>query len=372
MTEPKFYPLSMPSLTGHEVEYVTDAVTSGWVSSLGAYVTRFEQDFASFCGVKHAISVSNGTVALHLALHAMGIGHGDEVIMPDLSFIATCNATMLTGAKPVFCDIDENTLCLDPTKLEALISPKTRAIIPVHLYGHPADMTAINSIAKRHGLWVLEDAAEAHGSAIGGARVGSLGDAGTFSFYANKNLSTGEGGMVTTNNDDLAHEMRTLRDHAMSSDKRYWHEKLGFNYRMTNLQAALGCAQLERADELLSSRRMLFDLYQEGLGNLQGVRLNRTANWAHNTYWVICVEIDGMTEEKREALMADLKVRGVDTRPYFYPMSRMPYLEAADTPVAHAVAQKGLNLPTYVDLTQDDVAEICKRFTDALTAGGYA
>ncbi|MEP2612600.1 DegT/DnrJ/EryC1/StrS family aminotransferase [Marinobacter alexandrii] len=371
MTDQKFYPISRPALHGREVEYVTDAVKSGWVSSLGAYVNRFEEQFAAFCGVKHAISVSNGTVALHLALHAKGIGRGDEVIMPDLSFIATCNATMLTGAKPVFCDVDEETLCLDPTKLEELITPQTRAIIPVHLYGHPANMEAINAIAERHDLFVLEDAAEAHGSAIGGARVGSLGHAATFSFYANKNLTTGEGGMVTTNDDDLAAMMRTLRDHSMSPEKRYWHNQLGFNYRMTNLQAALGCAQLEQAEGLLEARRELFGWYEGELGNVDGVRLNRTASWASNTYWVICAEIDGMTEQSRDVFMRALRAKGVDTRPYFYPMSRMPYTEVANTPVAHAVAQRGINLPTYIGLSKDDVADICERFKAVLASGRY-
>jgi perosamine synthetase len=355
-----FYPVSKPLLAGRELEYVADAVKSGWVSSLGIYVKRFEEEFAAFCGVKHAICVSNGTVALHLALVAKGIGAGDEVIMPDLSFIATANATLLAGARPVFCDVSEGSLCIDPAKIEALIKPRTKAIVPVHLYGHAADMTAIMEIADRHGLFVLEDAAEAHGSAVGGRRVGGLGHCGTFSFYANKNMTTGEGGMLTTNDDSLAREMRVLRDHAMSPDKRYWHERMGFNYRMTNLQAAIGCAQLEQVEGFLAERRKLYQCYKTRLGDVQGLRLNREAQGTTNSFWMICAEFEGVDAGRRDAISAALRAKGVDTRPYFYPMSDMPYLDGpADTPVAHAISARGINLPTYVGLTEADLDVIC-------------
>jgi perosamine synthetase len=362
----RFYPVSRPSVTSREVEYVTDAVTSGWISSLGPYVTRFEDDFAAFCGVEDAVSVASGTAALHLALHAYGIGAGDEVIVPDLSFVATANAILMTGAKPVFCDIERETLCIDPALIENLITPRTRAIMPVHLYGHPADMPAINRIADNRGLKVIEDAAEAHGAEINGRRVGGLGDCGAFSFYGNKNLTTGEGGMITTNDRAFAQRCRMLRDHAMSPTRRYWHEELGFNYRITNLQAALGCAQLDRADELLQARVKLFETYQGFLAGTPGIRLNRTAKWARNSYWMICAEVDGLNERSRERLMAELKRRGVDTRPYFYPMSRMPYLEPAATPVSHAVAEIGLNLPTYVGLEESDVRFIAEQLQECV------
>lgn len=358
--KPKFIPVSMPHLVSKEVEYVTDAVKSGWISSLGEYVTRFEEDFAKFCGTRDAICVSNGTAALHLALAACGVGAGDEVIMPDLSFIATANATLLAGARPVFCDVDQDSLCIDPSKIEALITPKTKAILPVHLYGHPADMHAIKAVADRHGLIVIEDAAEAHGSAIGGQLVGSFGECGTFSFYANKNLTTGEGGMVTTNDEELAEKLRYLRDHAMSPSRRYWHDQMGFNYRMTNLQAALGCAQLEQIDQFIARRRQLFDAYQERLVNVRGLRLNREANGTTNSYWMICVEIEHFDASTRDQFCAALKAHGVDTRPYFYPMSQMPYIdEPANTPVAHRVSEKGLNLPTYLGLTEEDIDQVC-------------
>lgn len=360
MDSEHFYPVSTLSLSGRELEYVTDAVESGWVSSLGTYVTRFENEFASFCGVEHALCVANGTVALHLALHALGVGAGDEVIVPDLSFIATCNAVMLTGATPVFCDIESESLCLDPNRLESLITRRTRVIVPVHLYGHPADMDSINSIASKHGIDVLEDAAEAHGSTIGMRRVGSLGRAGTFSFYANKNMTTGEGGMVTTSDSALADSMRKLRDHAMSSEKRYWHERMGFNYRMTNLQAALGCAQLEQIDNFLARRRSIFKGYKQRLGDVARVRLNREAAGTTNSYWMICLEVDGIGVDRRDQLCNAMRRRGIDTRPYFYPMSAMPYTpDSAITPVAYEVSSRGLNLPTYVALEDSDLDRIC-------------
>jgi len=356
-----FIPISKPSITQLEIDYVTDAITSTWVSSLGPYIDRFEAEFAKFCGTKHAVAVSNGTVAIHLAVHALNIGKGDEVIMPNLSFIATANAVMLTGAKPVFTDIDPFNLCIDPAKIEALITPRTKAIMPVHLYGHPADMRAINAIAEKHSLMVIEDAAEAHGASIDDKKVGSWGRCATFSFYGNKNLTTGEGGMITTDDDNFAAKCRYLRDHAMSKEKRYWHTTMGFNYRMTNIQAALGCAQLERVEELMRKRQFVFDLYQNEFSSSDKIKLNRTSSWAHNSYWLVCAEIEGYTEAMRDELMLKLKDKNIDSRPYFYPMSMMPYIsEKVDTPVTYSVYKNGINLPSYVDLTEDEIVYISK------------
>lgn len=352
-----FFPVSMPSITTLEHELVLDAVKSGWISSLGPYITEFEQGFADFCGTRHAVAVSNGTVAIHLALVALGIGPGDEVIVPDLSFIATANAVRHAGATPVFADIDPGNLCLDPADLHKRLSSRTKAIMPVHLYGHPAEMQAINTFADEHGLLVIEDAAEAHGASIAGQRVGSFGVCATFSMYANKNLTTGEGGVITTQDDDLAARLRHLRDHAMSREKRYWHDEVGYNYRMTNLQAALGCAQLRRADDLLGRRNQLMAWYEAALAD-SAIRLNRRSPWATPSYWMICAEIEGLNEATRQDFMVSLREQGVDTRPYFYPMSDMPYFEQADTPVAHEVYARGLNLPSYVDLTRDDIDAI--------------
>jgi perosamine synthetase len=355
----KFFPISRPSLGPLESEYVMRAVDSGWISSIGEFITRFEEEFAKFCGCRHAIAVSNGTAAIHLALRALEIGQGDEIIVPDLSFIATANAVLASGAEPVFADIDRETLCLDPADIEGKITPRTKAIMPVHIYGHPADMNAICDVAQRYGLKVIEDAAEAHGATIRSRRVGSLGDCATFSFYANKILTTGEGGMVTTNDPLIAERCRVLRDHAMSKQKRYWHEEPGYNYRMTNLQAAVGCAQIARSAELLRKRAEIFGWYVEQLKGINGISLNRRAPWAEPCYWMVCAEFDQLDEAKRETLMRRLAEAGVDTRPYFYPMSDMPYFEKADTPVAHELYARGITLPTYFDLTKDDVSVIC-------------
>ena len=355
-----FIPISQPSITQKEIDYVTDAVKSTWISSLGKYIDRFEAEFAQFCETRFAVCVSNGTVAIQLALTAHGIGKDDEVIMPNLSFIATANAVLHTGAKPVFADIDPVHWCIDPHAIEALITPKTKAIMPVHLYGHPAEMDKIIEIANKHGLWVIEDAAEAHGATVNGKRVGSWGHCATFSFYGNKNLTTGEGGMITTDDEDFYNKCKYLRDHAMSKDKRYWHTEPGFNFRMTNLQAAIGCAQLERAEEIMAKRQEIFHWYEKHLGEIDGLRLNQTADWATNAYWLICIENQAWNETTRDQFMIELKKRGVDSRPFFYPMSDMPYLEQTDkTPVTHELYQKGINLPTYFDLTEEQVKFVC-------------
>jgi perosamine synthetase len=362
----QFYPISQPSLTSLETEYVTRAIESGWISSIGEYVDAFEEGFARFVGVEHAIVVSNGTVALHLALAALGIGRGDEVIVPDLSFIATANAVLTCGATPVFADVDQENLCLSPLDLERCLTTHTRAIIPVHLYGHPADMAAINAFAERHGLVVIEDAAEAHGASIGGRKVGSFGHCAAFSFYGNKLLTSGEGGMLTTSDAHFAARCRKLRDHAMSTTRRYWHDEPGYNYRITNLQAAVGCAQLARADELIGGRKQIFEWYCECLNQLPDITVNRTSVWADPVRWLMCVEIDELNDGRRSDLMLRLKKRGVDTRPYFYPMSDMPYFGRAETPVAHAVSERGLSLPTYIGLDKEDVAAISGMLKDEL------
>ena len=261
----KFIPISQPSITQKEIDYVSDAIQSGWVSSLGKYIDMFEANFAEYCGTDFALTVSSGTTALHLALLAMGIGDGDEVIVPDFTFVATANAVRYTGANVVTVDIDQETLCLAPEAVRAVITQKTKAIIPVHVFGHPANMPELIKIADEHGVRVIEDAAEAHGAEVNSKRVGSLGDCGVFSFYGNKIMTSGEGGMITTDNKELYEKMKYLRDHAMSKDKRYWHTEIGYNYRMTNLQAALGVAQLERIDEIIEKKIDIFNWYKKEL-----------------------------------------------------------------------------------------------------------
>ena len=364
-----FIPISRPSITELEVAHVTDAVRSGWVSSLGPYIEEFETRFAKLCGTRFALAVSSGTTGLHLALMSAGLKAGDEVIVPDLTFIATANAVSYIGAKPVFADIDGKSLGLCAASVERLISSKTKAIIPVHLYGHPADMDPLLALAKRYGLRIIEDAAEAHGARYKGRQAGSIGTCGVFSFYGNKIITSGEGGMITTNDEELWSKAKRLRDHAMSPTRRYWHEEIGYNYRMTNLQAALGVAQMKRVDELTARRSEIIGWYRENLGGQAGLTLNRVEPWADCAFWMQCVEVEGLIDGTRNQLMAALKQRGVDSRPYFYPLSEMPMYAhpATSTPVAHRISQTGLNLPLYVDLTRDEVDLVCTAFIDALS-----
>lgn len=363
----KFIPVSEPSITQREIDYVTDAVKSGWVSSLGQYINAFEEKFANLCGTKYALSASNGTTALHLALASLGIKEADEVIVPDVTFIATANAVSYTGAKPVCVDIETDTWCIDPESIKKKITPRTKAIIPVHLYGHPANMDEIIAVAQEHNLYVIEDAAEAHGAEYKGKRVGSLGDLGIFSFYGNKIITTGEGGIITTNSDEIYERSKMLRDHAMSKDKRYWHTEIGFNYRLTNLQAALGLAQLERIDELINKKRQIFEWYKEFLGDLKAIRLNPEADWAKNVYWMVCLVLEGDAGITRDELMVRLKGKGVDTRPFFYPISQMPmYNNQPMNPVAHDLSYRGLNLPSGVNLSKSDIEYISETISEAL------
>lgn len=355
-----FIPIYEPWLGETEEAYVLDAVRSGWISSLGQYIGRFEQAFAEFCGVEHGVSVSNGTAALHLALHALGIGHGDEVIVPALSFVASANAVYYTGARPVFVDVDRHTWTLDPEQFEAAITARTRAVMPVHLYGHPAPMREINDIAARHELVVLEDAAEAHGARMNGSRVGALGRIGAFSFYGNKIITTGEGGMLTTNDGLLADRCRMLRDHAMPPERRYWHEEVGFNYRMTNLQAAVGVAQLERIEQFLSRKREIAAAYLAGMENIPGITLPYEQPGYTNVYWMVSILIEDPFPLNRDELIRELRSRGIDSRPFFHPLDTLPfYAEEKPCPTAHYLGLCGLNLPSFPRLDDSQIEYIC-------------
>lgn len=360
-------PVAEPSITEKEIQYVTDAVKSGWVSSTGFYVEQFEKRFAEYIGTSYALTASNGTAALHLALLALDIGPGHEVIVPDLTFIATANSVLYTGATPVFADIDPETWCIDPISVERKITPRTKAIIPVHLYGHPADMDEIANIASRHGLHIIEDAAEAHGAEYKNQKVGSIGDAGIFSFYGNKIITTGEGGIITTNSSAIYDKAKYLRDHGMCAHKRYWHTAVGFNYRLTNVQAALGLAQLERIDELLGRRRQVFGWYEALLENVKSVRLNPRKLWAQPVSWMVCALCDVPDAASRDHLMRQLKQQGIDTRPFFYPVSSQPiYGGACESPVASHISERGLNLPSGPSLSYDQVMVVCHALCEML------
>jgi perosamine synthetase len=353
-----FIPISKPYIGAREKELVLDALNSGWVSSIGKYIDEFETNFARYCGTEYALAVSNGTTGLHLALAALGLQPGDEVIIPDLTFVATANAVAYTGATPVLADIDADTLCMDPASVKSLISARTKAIIPVHLYGHPADMDALVEIGDAHGLDIIEDAAEAHGAEYRGRRAGGLGKCGVFSFYGNKVITTGEGGMLTTNDREFYQRARRLRDQAMSPQRRYFHEERGFNYRITNLQAALGVAQLERIDDFLDRRAEIMNWYDREIATTDQIRLNRVTNWAKSAFWMICLEVDWFDETRRDAFMQALKARGIDSRPYFCTMSSMPMYKQSPLPISARKAQIGLNLPSYYELTKLEVQRI--------------
>jgi len=356
------FPVAEPKLGGAELKYVSECVLSGWVSSAGKFVTRFEEQFAEFCGTKYGISSSSGTTALHLCMVALGIGPGSEVIVPSLTFISTANAVAFTGAIPVFVDSEPSTWNINPLEIKRAITAKTKAIIPVHLYGHPANMDPILDIAREYNLAVVEDAAEAHGALYKGKKVGSLGDMGIFSFYGNKIITTGEGGMIVTNNKELAEKMYILRDHGMDPKQRYRHSVLGYNYRMTNIQAALGVAQMERIDQIVEQKRRNAVLYAKGLQDIPGITPPPEAVWAKNIYWLYSMLIDeGEFGISPKQLGNELNKKGIETRPLFPPVHQQPiYNTGQNLPVSERLARCGLSLPSFVNLNEDEIERITK------------
>jgi perosamine synthetase len=368
----RFIPVAAPDLSGNEQQYVADCLHSTWISSTGSYIGRFEGAFAEFCGVKHAVSCSNGTTALHLAMLALGVGPGDEVIVPTLTFVATANAVAYCGARPVFVDSEPDTWNIDPTLIEAKIGSKTRGIIVVHLFGHPVDMDPILSMARRHGLFVVEDAAQAHGAEYKGRRVGSIGDVATFSFFGNKIITTGEGGMVTTNDDSIAGKVSLLKNHGMDPNRRYWHPVIGYNYRMTNVAAAIGLAQLEKVEWQLERRRELAAWYREGLRGAEGMVWQSEEDWARHVWWMFSVVLDDELSVERDQVIRDLHERGVETRPFVHPLHTLPpYCDAfrGDSfPAAERIARRGLNLPTWAGLKQNDVGYVCQNLRECLNS----
>lgn len=361
-------PVAQPKMAGNERKYVLDCLDTNWISSNGKYIGAFEESFAKFCGVKHAIAANNGTTALHLALVALDLKPGDEVIIPTVTYIATANAVRYCGATPVLVDVCADTMNINPKDIERKITTNTRGIIPVHLYGHPADMTAVNKIAEKHGLWVVEDAAEAHGAEVEGKKVGSLGTCATFSFFGNKIVTTGEGGMVTTNDDELAAKLRLYRGQGMDPQRRYWFPVVGYNYRMTNIQAAIGLAQMEGIDKALSDRAALAGWYNDALRDLgEDIVLPTEAAWAKQVFWMYNIFLRDGNEQKRDEVMRKLDEMGIETRPVFYPMHILPpYKEDVSYPVADLWAQRGINLPTHQDLTQSDIERIAQSLKAAL------
>ncbi len=356
-------PIAEPSLDNEELKNITDAVKSGWISSIGHYIREFEKKFAEYSTRDHGITTSNGTVALHLALEALNIKKGDEVIVPDLTFIATANVVKYCNAKPVFADSHPDYWCIDPNKIEEKVTDKTKAIIPVHLYGHPCDMGWINDIAEDHDLYIIEDAAEAHGAEYKGKKVGSFGDISCFSFYGNKIITTGEGGICLTDDDELAERMKILRDHGMNPKKRYWYDVMGFNYRMTNLQAAIGLAQLDKLDKFVDKKREIASAYKSELNELKDdglIKLHPEMSWAKCVYWMYSILIEDKYGISRDELMDKLRNKGIDTRPFFYLISTMPNFNNEKMPVAEEISNRGINLPSSVTLNQEEISMIAK------------
>jgi perosamine synthetase len=358
-------PVCSPQLTQRDVDYVSEALCAGAISGTGGkFLDRFENEFAAYCSCNHGIATSNGTTALHLALASLGIGAGDEVLVSTLTNMATFFAVLYLGATPVPVDIEPDTWNIDPALLGGLLTQRTKAILVVHLYGHPADMDPILNFARSHNLYVIEDAAEAHGALYKDRKTGSLSDIACFSFYANKIITTGEGGMLTTNHSSLAKRARSLRNLAYGPKERFMHSDIGFNYRLTNLQAALGCAQLERIDTLIGNKRRVARRYTEELSTLAEIKLPVEKAYAKNVYWMYHIVLKTSERGYRDIVMNSLLDLGIETRPAFVPYNRqdrfisMGMTRADLCPVANTISDGGFYLPSSPDLTEEDIVHV--------------
>lgn len=370
----RFIPVCEPYLKGNELKYVMDAISTGWISSNGGYVKKFEQEFAKYCGVRNGISVCNGTTALHLALTALGIGEGDEVIIPDFTMISSAFSVCYTKAKPIFVDAEKETWNIDPKKIEEKITENTKAIMVVHIYGHPCEMDNILEIAKRHNLYVIEDSAEAHGAEYKNRKCGSLGDIACFSFYSNKVITTGEGGMIVTDNDEIAEKCRYYRNlcFPLGGSRNYLHEDIGFNYRISNVIAAIGLAQLEKIDEYIGMRRKNNHLYQLLLKEIDGLIFQPERKDTKNIYWMNgIVVIPEKLNITRNELMERLKSEGIDSRPFFTGMHLQPSLEKygeqlENYEVSDWLGKNGLYLPSGSGLSIEEIKYICDKIKKIL------
>ncbi|MDI6826374.1 MAG: DegT/DnrJ/EryC1/StrS family aminotransferase [Candidatus Aenigmarchaeota archaeon] len=357
-------PIASPKLGKKELNYVMDCIKSSWISSRSNYVTEFEEKFSEYCGVRYGITTSSGTTALHLAMASLGIKKGDEVIIPTLTMIATANAVTYTGAKPILVDSEPDYWNIDTDKIQERITDRTKAIVVVHIYGHPVDIDPILDIAEDKELFIVEDAAEAYGAEYKKRRVGGIGDIGCFSFYANKIITTGEGGMLVTDDEKIAERAKILRDHAFSENNRFWHQSLGFSYRMSALQAAVGLAQLEKIDELVEIRRRNAVLYNKLLKSVQGLTLPTEAKWAKDVYWMYSVLVEKDFGSSRDSLMNRLEKAGIETRSFFIPIHKQPiyakYYKKQKFPVADELSKKGINLPSGSTLKKEEIKYVCE------------
>jgi perosamine synthetase len=362
----QFVQVAKPNLSHHEFRTMLDAFISSWISSKGPYVGQLETEFAAYIGARHGAAVTNGTVALHLALLALGIGENDDVIVPDLTFAATINVVLACGATPIIADIDPHTWTLTREQVERVMTPRTRAIIPVHLYGRPAEMEPIVELARERGCFVVEDCAEAHGARYAGRTVGQFGDVSCFSFYANKIVTTGEGGICVTSSPQLNDAIRQLRDHGVTPGTSYWHERVGYNYRMTNLQAAIGCSQLWRIDEALERNQRIQSMYRNRLADIRGVTFPPTLPSIYEpVVWLACVLVPA---EARARLIEQARRADIEMRPFFYPLSALPAYEryARPCPNSAALSRTGINLPTSSAVDEKVADKIRGIFLEAL------
>lgn len=363
-------PVSSPAMVGNELKYVTECVQTEWISSVGRFVTAFEEAFADYHGAKYALTTANGTVALHLILAGLGIGPGDEVIVPSFTYVATANAVRYTGATPILVDSEPVTLGLDPNAVAAAITPRTKAVLPVHLYGQPVDWPGLVNALAGTDIAIVEDAAEALGAWVGERRIGTLGRAAAFSFFGNKTISTGEGGMVLTDDPELADQMRLLRGQGMDPQRRYWFPQIGYNYRMTNMQAAVGLAQMETVAWHLEQRRRVAQTYDRLLAELPPGLLNlpQVAAGTTPSFWMYTVYLGPAAPIERDALIDALAAENIETRPAFYPMHVMPVYEADPKlfPVATHYGATGISLPTHARLTEAEAERVVSRLAHHL------
>jgi len=368
-------PVNEVRLGDQELKYVSECVRTGWVSSAGKFIEEFEEGWAKYCGRRHGIAVSNGTVALQLAVTSLGLEPGDEVILPTFTIISCAQAVVYNGGIPVLVDSDPRTWCMDVEQVKNKITPRTRAIMPVHIYGHPVDMDPLLELAQKHGLAIIEDAAEAHGAEYLSGRhgshptwrsCGSFGNLSCFSFYANKLITTGEGGMVLTDDPQLADKARSLRNLCFQPERRFYHEELGYNFRLTNLQAALGLAQLERMDEIVARKRWIGQSYTTRLRDIQGLHLPAEEPWAHNVYWMYGVVLSDNIGMDASMFAQRLREHDIDTRPFFLGMHEQPVFQHRGLflneryPIAERIARQGLYLPSGLALTEGQLMQVCE------------
>jgi perosamine synthetase len=368
-------PVNEPLLDGREKEFLMQCVDTGWISSDGPFVSEFERRFADYIGVKHGVAVCNGTAALETALYAAGIGKGDEIIMPSFTIISCALAAIRMGAVPVLVDAESETWNMDVAQIEARITKKTKAIMPVHIYGHPVDMDPVMQLAKKYDLLVVEDAAEVHGAEYKGRKCGSIGHISAFSFYANKIITTGEGGMVLTSDPGMAERARSYRNLCFRLEKRFFHTELGQNYRMTNLQAAVGVAQMERIEEFVAIKRRLGLYYHNKFAGVKGVKCQVEKSWAKTVYWMYCIELDTGLGITAEFMMKALSQKGIGTRPFFLGLHEQPVFHDRGLfrneryPVTERISRQGLYLPSGLTLTESQVDEVVKAVRTTIASG---